>query len=340
MRLAEHVDPAGVGAGLGEHRTGHQVDVARARSGRYSGGTTWRAEEGGLVGHLAGEAQQPGLVGHVEPVAALDLHRRRALRAHLGDPVRAAAGAARRRRPRGWRRPCWRSRRRRRRRRSSARRTPRCGRRRRPGACGCRRSRGRRRGRPGRGAGRRAGGVAAWPTQSTRSSGPSTRAASWSVPSPSSRPGGPVQVTSSPMPVTRVVVAVTVRPAARRTRRGTAGPPGRVAVLAAVDDHLAAHDDGRHVGRRRRVGDLAGPAARGAERVGRGRRRSRRARPRRGCRRRTSRGCGSRSRWPRGPARRAGTGPARSRQPLVHLEAAQLLERVDDGVLVGAEAEG
>ena len=46
-----------------------------------------RAEVGGLVGDLAGQPQRARLVDHGQPVAALDLDRRRALGAHLGDPL-------------------------------------------------------------------------------------------------------------------------------------------------------------------------------------------------------------------------------------------------------------
>ena len=119
-----------------------------ARRERYSGGTTWPPRK--VTSSVTSRARRSSRVSvaDVQAVARLHLDDARALRVHLGDPVREQPAQLVVGRRRGSPRPCWRSRRRRRPRRSSGRRTPRCGRRRRPGACGCRRRRGRPLGRP------------------------------------------------------------------------------------------------------------------------------------------------------------------------------------------------
>ena len=91
VRLAEHVDPAGVRRAGAQHRPGHQVDVLVAAAGVLLGHDV-RPEERRLVGLLPGDPQRAGLVRDREPVAALDLDRGRALRPHLAD---AAASRAR-----------------------------------------------------------------------------------------------------------------------------------------------------------------------------------------------------------------------------------------------------
>ena len=86
-RLAEDVDPAGVRAGRGEHLPRHQLHVPRpsgpplraaprGRRGRWSR----------CVNSAAIRSARTSCVD-VEAVAALDLHRGRALGAHLGDPA-------------------------------------------------------------------------------------------------------------------------------------------------------------------------------------------------------------------------------------------------------------
>ena len=140
-----------------------------------------RAEEGRLVGDLAGQAQRALLVVDGEPVAALDLDRRRAEGPHLGDPAAqqaaqlvvggrpggrhrdpdAAAVVGGAGHPRGELAPR--------------------GRRRRRGGCGCRRTRARRPARPRRPCGRPRGRDAAGPTQATSPSS-TTTAASGTIP--------------------------------------------------------------------------------------------------------------------------------------------------------------
>ena len=140
VRLAEHVDPAGVRRGGRQHRAGDQIDVAGPvvpPLRRHDVGP----EQRGLGGDLAGDPQQPGLVVDGEPVAALDLHGGGARPPAARPSGRPAGRGARRRSPPGWRPPWWRSRRRRRAPRSSGRRTRPRGHRRRPGGCARRRSR-------------------------------------------------------------------------------------------------------------------------------------------------------------------------------------------------------
>ena len=232
VRFAEDVDPSGVRVGLGEHRTGHQVDVCVA-AGAVLGRDDVAAEEGDLVGHLAGEAQQSGLGGRRRARSPTSPRRRRCPARASRRPGPPAAGAARRRRPPESRRQCWRSRRRRMPRRSSGRRTRHCGRRRRPDGCDCRRRRGRPLGHPRsrwRSASGRGRGGAADPEHLVVGAEHEGRVVEGADARPR-RPDAPgPSCVSSPMPVTRVVaVAVTVRPAARRTRRGTAALPGRAA---------------------------------------------------------------------------------------------------------------
>jgi hypothetical protein len=68
-----------------EHRSGDQVEVPGAIGcvlHRYDVG----AEEGGLRGEFLCDPQCAYLVANRQPIAALDLHRRGSLPAHLGDP--------------------------------------------------------------------------------------------------------------------------------------------------------------------------------------------------------------------------------------------------------------
>ena len=68
-----------------------------ARSPAYSAGTTWAPRKVVSGVNSRGDAQRPRLVVDGQAVAALDLHGGRALGAHLGDPARERARAARRR---------------------------------------------------------------------------------------------------------------------------------------------------------------------------------------------------------------------------------------------------
>ena len=113
-----------------------------ARCVAYSRGTTCAPRK--VVCGVSSRAMRrtAQLVVEGQAVAALDLDRRRALGAHLGDAARPRGRAARRRSRRGSPRPRRRCRPRRRACRSSARRTPPSGHRRRRGGCASRRSRG------------------------------------------------------------------------------------------------------------------------------------------------------------------------------------------------------
>ena len=122
-----------------EHLAAHEVDVLVAAVG-VLGRHDVRAEERDLGRDLGGEAREPRLVVHGEPVAGLDLERRRALRAQLGHEAgeaRAQLVVASRR---AWPRRSAVCRRRHTACPPSAPRTRRHGRRRTRGGCGCRRS--------------------------------------------------------------------------------------------------------------------------------------------------------------------------------------------------------
>ena len=90
VRLAEHVDVcrwarvAPIGEEGVEHGSRDEVDVVAPSVG-VLGRHDVRTEEGRVGGELAGDPQRAQLVLDGEAVAALDLHRRRALRPGLGD---------------------------------------------------------------------------------------------------------------------------------------------------------------------------------------------------------------------------------------------------------------
>ena len=295
VRLAEHVDPAGVRRGGREHRAGDQVHVAGPvvpPLRRHDVGP----EQRGLGGHLAGDPQQPGLVVDGEPVAALDLHRGGAGGPELGHPGRQpAAELVVARVPGGGDRggdpaavvgrP-----------RSSGRRTPPRGRRRRPGGCARRRSRaarcGRRR-RPGR---RRAVRSSRGPSQAMRPSS-TTTAASVRIPSRSSPVSS--QVTSSPIPVTTVLVMPT--PSRARASSGPTGP-SRCSPSATIV--CPGHHHPVDVGGGRRQRDLGRVGTGGPDRVGPDHHEVRRRSRPRSPRPPASRGWRTRSASPRRSARR------------------------------------
>ena len=91
--LAERVDPAGVRGDGGEHRAAHERRRSRRRRRRRRHDVG--AEERDLVGrHDGGEAHEPRLVVDGRAVAGLDLDRRDAGPAGLGEPPGRAARAA------------------------------------------------------------------------------------------------------------------------------------------------------------------------------------------------------------------------------------------------------
>ena len=284
---------------------------------------------------LGGDPQRPRLLGHGQPVTALDLHGGGALAPHLRDPPGQQSRAAPRRRPRGW-----------------PRRSRRC------------RPRRTAPGHPGRELGRAVAGEHAVgvrvdeagqhgparqvePVVGGRGLGSSAR---------SSRPGRPrpaaqrrsagragrrrvsSQVTSSPIPVITGAVSWRLQAHAiasrqQRGRRPSRCSPVRTSVLPPTTTRS-------HIGGRSRRTRSEPAGAGRADRAGIDHRRSRPARPR------------SAGRRPGQPERcvpgrlaavisSAGCEPAAlpADQPLVHLQAADLLEHVDHRVLVGAEAE-
>ena len=138
-RLAEGVDPAGMGCAAVQHLPAHEGDVVVGPPGVLVGYDVG-AEERRLRGELACDAQQALFVLGRQAVAGLDLDRGRPGAPGLGEQRRRRC-AARRRSPGGspprWRRcrppstaapPSWR-------------RTPPTDPRRRQGGCDCRRSR-------------------------------------------------------------------------------------------------------------------------------------------------------------------------------------------------------
>src|SRR6185312_11026444 len=82
--LAERIDPARVRGARGEHGPRDEVDVSCgvARELRRH---DVRAQIGRLVREVPRDAELALLLGDGEPVAALDLNRGGALRAHLGQ---------------------------------------------------------------------------------------------------------------------------------------------------------------------------------------------------------------------------------------------------------------
>ena len=256
-----------------------------------------------------------------------------------GD-VRAAAP---RRWPRGWRRPWCGCRRRCTARRPSGRRTRPPGRRRTPGGRGCRRS---------------PGSTAPPSASSIRSAGGGSRRSARPRPPARRRPPAPRRaaaraasrrrasgslVTSSPMPVTeqRPSSATPPRSPSASVARGDVGRrsrcrPSRTTTRPStttsrdVGGGRGEHDRGGRVGRRAGRAHRVEPHR---DQVGPGARRDRRP----------ASGQPSAA-WPAAvaaPSSSAGVEVAAplGAQPLVHLHAARLLEQVDHGVAVGAEAQ-
>ena len=84
VRLAEDVDPPRVRSRCLQHRPRDQLEVCRAVARRTRAAPRGRRGRSSR-GELAGDAQRPRLVLDGQAVAALDLDGRRALGAHLGD---------------------------------------------------------------------------------------------------------------------------------------------------------------------------------------------------------------------------------------------------------------
>jgi len=91
MRLAEDVDPARVRARRSQHRPGHQIYV-RGPFCCVLRGHDMGTQQGGLGRELTSYLEGSHLIRNSQPIAALDLDRRRAELAQLGDPCREQPG--------------------------------------------------------------------------------------------------------------------------------------------------------------------------------------------------------------------------------------------------------